>query len=134
MQKEKDIEFGKAKEKELLPRLRERFDMTLEVDTFEYAGLDYLGKAWCGELKSRRNSLKAYPTTMIGANKLEEAKKALLPTFFAFSFTDGDYYWIYNEADIENGNVIFAVGGRGDRGSKERQQYAYIKTSILQRL
>ena len=34
----------------------------------------------------------------------------------------------------ENGNVSFRVGGRCDRGRYEYKDYAYIKTSILQKI
>lgn len=128
-----DLNYGVKKEIELLAKIRDKFSSSLET-TKKYFVFDYECDECFVELKSRRNTKDKYADTMVGKNKLDYAEHANRAVYFCFEFTDGLYYWKFNPDDIENGNVTFKVGGRQDRGRCEFKDYAYIKTSILQKV
>jgi hypothetical protein len=71
---------------------------------------------------------------MVGENKLAFAKTSTKDIYFVFSFTDGLYYWKYNEEDIINDLVKIREGGRGDRGSNEYKSYAFIQNKLLEKV
>jgi len=58
------------------------------------------------EIKSRNNTYKKYPTTMVGYNKIEFANKLSKSVYFVFKFTDGIYYYEYDKTKI---NELFSV-------------------------
>jgi len=128
-----DLNYGVKKEIELLEIFRNKFSKNLQL-TNDYFVFDYECEECFVELKTRRNTKDKYPDTMVGKNKLDYAEHANKAVYFCFEFTDGLYYWKFNPDDIENGNVQFRVGGRCDRGRCEYKDYAYIKTSILQKI
>ena len=127
-----DFNYGVKKEIELLAKIRDKFSSSLEM-TDRYFVFDYECDECFVELKSRRNTKDRFHDTIVGKNKLDYAEHANRAVYFCFSFIDGLYYWKFNPDDIENGNVTFKVGGRCDRGRCEYKDYAYIKTSILQK-
>ena len=126
-----DLDFGRNKEISEIVKIRKRFSQSLKP-TNSFFVYDYVSKDCYVELKSRRNYLNTYSTTMVGKNKTDYAESSDRPVYFVFSFFDGLYYWKYNKEDLHNGNVIFDIGGRCDRGKNEYKEYAYIKTNILQ--
>jgi len=126
-----DLAFGRTKEISEIVKIRKRFSQSLKP-TNNFFVYDYVSKDCYVELKSRRNYLNTYSTTIVGKNKMDYAETSDRPVYFVFSFIDGLYYWKYNKKDLQNGNVIFDIGGRCDRGRDEYKTYAYIKTSILQ--
>lgn len=132
-----DIEYGLQKEKEHLNIMRDIFCDKLVKSSSKWFVFDYSSDECYVELKSRRCNHDKYIDTMIGLNKinycsyLNENSK---PVYFCFNFDDGLYYWKYNKADIDNGNVQIRKGGRTDRGFDERKDYAYIKTEILKKV
>jgi hypothetical protein len=128
-----DLNYGVKKEVELLEKFRSKFSNDLEL-TDKYFVFDYECESCFVELKSRRVTKDKYPDTMIGKNKLDYAEHANRAVYFCFDFTDGLYYWKFNPDDFKNDNVNFRVGGRCDRGKYEYKDYAYIKTSILQKI
>ena len=71
----KDVEFGYAKESEILPVIKKYFqdDSIYRLDKnniFDFKGDDkYI------ELKSRHNNYSKYPTTMIKCNKIKRASE-----------------------------------------------------------
>jgi hypothetical protein len=121
----KDLRYGNKKEKQILPILEEHFGITLSK-TKGYATFDYHNeeeKIYI-ELKSRRNRLKQYPTTMVGFNKFEsgyELIKQGYTIYFVFKFTDGIAYY-----QLAENNFEVKQGGRQDRGKKEIKSYVYI--------
>lgn len=129
-----DRQFGWKKEEEELEKIKKAFSPDLAKVEGQYYIFDYVCEYCFVELKSRRNTKDKYPDTMVGKNKLDCASKAERPVFFCFSFTDGLYYWKYNEDDIARGDVKFRKGGRNDRGRPEYTEYAFINTAILNKI
>jgi hypothetical protein len=83
------------------------------------------------ELKSRNFEHNKYPDTMIGINKINYAKaNPEREYYFVFSFTDGLYYWKYNDEDKLN----YRKGGRYDRGYNEIKDYAFIPINLLKNI
>jgi hypothetical protein len=83
------------------------------------------------ELKSRNFEHSKFQDTMIGINKINYAK--LNPNkefYFVFSFTNGLYYWKYNDEDELN----YRKGGRYDRGYNEIKDYAFIPIKLLKNI
>ena len=80
------------------------------------------------ELKSRNVYKNTYPTTIIGLNKIEFAKKTDKVCIFLFKFIDGLYFYIYDKDDINN---KINIGGRSDRGIDEYKPYFHIPISSL---
>ena len=78
------------------------------------------------EVKSRRVNHNKYETTMIGYNKIIEAKKHKT-VYFIFIFNDGNYYYKFNSVD----NFDISIGGRCDRNKSEYKDYYYIPISKL---
>ena len=100
-------------------------------DTLQTIGshpYDYYNHSTFIELKSRRCKHNRYPTTMIGENKLQFARKFPDKTFvFLFRFEDGLYQHIFNP----NKKYEIKIGGRQDRGRKEFKYYAFIPIEEL---
>jgi hypothetical protein len=134
MSKKEDLKFGLVSEEKELERLKKFFDKPqLKKVKEKYFVFDFACEDLYVELKSRRSTHDKYPDTMVGKNKIDYAKHTTRPVCFVFSFTDGLYYWKYNESDIGE-NVTFRKGGRFDRGRAEVSDYAYIKTSVLEKI
>jgi hypothetical protein len=129
-----DRQFGWKKEEEELEKIKKAFSPDLVKVDYQYYIFDYACDYCFVELKSRRNTKDKYPDTMVSKNKIDYAGKAERPVFFCFSFTDGLYYWKYNEEDISKGYVKFRTGGRNDRGRPEYNDYAFINTAILNKI
>jgi hypothetical protein len=132
--KKNDLNFGYLKEEEALEAIQNKFSNCLQKVKNKYFVFDYSCDNCYVELKSRRNTHDKYPDTMVGKNKIDFAKKSDRPVYFCFSFTDGLYFWKYNEEDMKTGNVEFRTGGRNDRGKEEYKDYAFIKTNILEKI
>jgi len=122
-----DYNFGITQEKTLLPTLQKKFGETLSRATNKYCRYDFHNDSCLIELKSRRCKSTTYPTTMIGENKLQMAKRQEKDVYFCFGFTDGLFYHKYNpetEYHIQS-------GGRWDRGKSEISNYVYIPIEQL---
>lgn len=92
-----DLQYGLAREEEVMNRLRKFFNddsikNTKELYNDEYCGWDYesLGGLKM-EVKSRRNTRNTYPTTILPVHKANDKG-----TLFCFNFTDGLYYIAYD--------------------------------------
>jgi hypothetical protein len=128
-----DLKLGNEGEDYCLPIFRERFDKYL-CKTNLYSQMDYISPKTIIELKTRNCKSSSYPSIMIGKNKVEISIKSKKRCILAFKFQDGIYYWEANKADVDNGNVYFAMGGRCDRGIDERKEVAYIKRELLKEI
>jgi hypothetical protein len=128
---EADREFGIAEEEKQFAVLKSKFGDDLERMTGRYCKMDFKSQNCYVELKSRRCNKDTYEDTMVSESKLKYAEKRGTPTFFAFNFQDGIYYWKYNKEDIENGKVNIRDGGRFDRGRPEKNSYAFIHKDLL---
>ena len=129
-----DIEYGENSEKYYLEFLKEKFDNSLIKTQDKYALFDYenFDKSLFIELKTRRKcSSYTYTDTMIGLNKINYCKNNKNNTYyFVFKFTDGLYFWKFNE----NQPLNYRLGGRCDRNINEIKDYCYIPTNYLTKL
>jgi hypothetical protein len=87
-----DLEFGLAKEAEVIKRLSEFFQDDIMKTTEKFCKYDAYGKINKYEIKSRRNKKDAYPTTIIPVHKTIEGE-----LIFVFNFIDGLYYIKYDD-------------------------------------
>ena len=124
-----DQVFGIEQEATHLPIITKFLNVDLKK-TKRYFVFDYEAPNIYIELKSRRNAKAQYPTTLVGKNKLDYAKTCGRDVFFFFNFTDGLYYWKYDDALIGD-KVKIAKGGRFDRGRPEVKEYGYIDIDLL---
>jgi hypothetical protein len=89
-----DLKFGLSKEQGVIDRLKSHFgDDTILKTEDRFCLYDAIGKDYKYEIKSRRNSKTAYPTTIIPVHK------AIPDTIFVFNFTDKMCYIKY-DADL----------------------------------
>ena len=92
-----DLQFGLSREQQVINRLKTHFgDDTILKTEDKYCLYDAVGKDYKYEIKSRRNTKKAYPTTIIPCHK------ALLDVIFIFNFTDQLCYIKYEEDVFKN--------------------------------
>ena len=129
----KDYNFGKLNEIKLLNTLQTFFNDS-EIESLDnYNSFDFKGRNKFIELKSRNNTYDKYPTTMIGCNKLNDARNydnLNFDVYFVFNFIDGIYYWKFTP---EN-KLVKQKGGRVDRGKNEIKDYYYIPITNLSKL
>ena len=129
-QKKRDIEFGDAKEIEHWEAISCALDCSLNRVANKYALFDYEGEGVKAELKSRRNYKYTYPTTMVSANKVDEAyANTNTEHYFCFSFTDKLCYIKYDKERFAN--YTRQRGGRCDRGYAEIKDYVFIPVRDL---
>lgn len=131
--REVDYQFGVKSEDDLYQLLIEKFG-ELKKSKNKFCKYDYKGDNILIEIKTRRNDKNRYRDTMIGKDKLDFAKlNDKYKTYFIFNFTDGVWFWEYDELEAEL-VVNFGLGGRKDRGMDEIKEYAYIPNNILTKL
>jgi len=131
--KQQDLELGKIGEEKCLPIFREKLDKYL-AKTDTYNCMDFISPYSNVELKTRNCNSDRYPSIMIGKNKIQYALSSKRKTYLAFNFFDGLFYYEVKQADIDNGDVFYAMGGRKDRGIDETKEVAYIKSHLLVKL
>ena len=90
---ENSYQFGKKAEKEIIPILTDFFKREIKEYTERFSKFDFYDEIYNYELKTRTNSYKRFPTTMITENKIAGEKKQI----FIFNFTDGIYYIEYDK-------------------------------------
>jgi hypothetical protein len=138
-QKLLDYEFGVNSEKNTLRTLR----ILLDDDSLghhydKYSVLDFNSKNYnliC-EVKGRRVSSRSYPTTMIGANKTDLARKLYQKgktILFFFDFSDGLYYFDFKDFDTISKHKWFSrkMGGTTKRGLPEMKVHNFIPVCLL---
>lgn len=138
-QKQLDLEFGVKSEKNTLSTLR----ILLDDDSIghfcnKYSVLDFRSKKYnlIAEVKGRRVSSRAYPTTMIGANKTDYAKKLYengTTVLFFFDFKDGLYYFDFKDFHTISKHKWFRrkMGGTTKRGLPEMKVHNFIPVCLL---
>jgi hypothetical protein len=125
--KECDYQIGLIRENEIEIYLKTYFNQSYINKLNRYDKFDYEGDSQIYEIKSRNCSYSKYPTTMVSYSKILYGKKQSKTPIFIFSFTDGDYYYKYNnneEFEIRN-------SGRMDRGRNEISLYYFIPIDKL---
>ncbi len=127
-----DLKFGTQKEEELITVLSEAFGVNL-VKQKRGAIIDFESDTIGVELKSRNNTYKKYPTTLIPTNKIDYINKTEgnKKYIFAFAFTDGLYYIEYDKEKFSSFDYkMFVRHKRCDYNDKEKL-YCYIPISEL---
>lgn len=129
-QYQNDRSIGITKEDELLVYLNTKTPDKYRKFINRFSLFDIFNDEYICEIKTRRNSYKKYPSTMVGYNKVkicEEDKESKYR--FYFIFTDGTYYWDFNPSEY-----LIRAGGRVDRGCQEIKEYCYINIEYLKLL
>jgi hypothetical protein len=88
-----DYNLGTKNEIMILPKLINYFKRDIVKTNGMYDKFDFKDDEYFYELKTRTNTYKSYPTTLIPFDKIEDGKKIIL----LFNFTDGLYYIEYNK-------------------------------------
>lgn len=125
-----DYHLGTESEKAIQPLLEEAFGELRRTDKF--CCFDFENDEYVVELKTRRVSRCAYPTTMIGVDKVCKALKTGRRVILAFSFTDGSFYIEATPETLRNYSV--QRGGRCDRGRPEMNSYYFIPVEKLKKI
>lgn len=126
-----DYKNGLANELVCLDLLAYYFDETFQKlpPTHHF---DFVSTERFVEIKSRTCSKTAYPTTMIGYDKVLMAEKCGRPVHFTFLFRDGSLWEIeYNKAVFDGFEC--SLFQRDDRADKVDvcKQYCYIPIGLL---
>ena len=100
---QEELKKGSVEEERLKVIIEKKFKVSLKkLDQFN--PMDFVCDKFFVEIKSRRNKHDAYPTTIIGKNKIDYAKKYLFSfnqfsweedkfkVLYVFAFTDGDWF------------------------------------------
>ena len=127
-----DFSYGNKAEINLLKDIKTFTSDKLKRCEDKYSLVDYECDEYIVELKTRRCSSRAYPDTMIGANKIKYMLKDDREAIAIFNFKDGTYY-----IDINKENVAkfrYDDGGRCDRGRVETSKYYYVPYTLLENL
>jgi len=103
------------------------FKQTTLKKLSKFNTFDFEGDTALFEVKTRRNKLADYPTTMVGYNKILACQNCEKDVYFIFQFTDGNYYYKYSKDET----FEIKIGGRYDRGSIEKNYYYYIPIEKL---
>lgn len=123
--------YGKKQEAQILPKLRRFFkDETIIPSENVYCKYDFYSKTSQRKIeqKSRTNSYKAFPTTLIPAAKLGD------DITLVFRFTDGDYYIDYDKDLFSTFETkLFVCNKRTDYNDKPNH-YVYIPIQFLKRM
>jgi hypothetical protein len=122
-----DYAYGIDKEQSLIKELSKEFG-ELTKQSNKYSLFDFYNNECFVELKSRRCKHNTYPTTMVGNNKLNYAKKnPSIKYIFAFNFEDGLYY---HSVDLQKDYIIQDGGGNG----RAIKPYVYIPIEELTKI
>jgi hypothetical protein len=114
-----DYSFGVSEEDKILQKINDYFKDNIVKSKSSKSIYDYKGGANYYEVKSRKNTYDAYPTTLIGANKVFTNNQV-----FIFNFTDGIYYIKYDEDLFKTfDKKLFKRNTRSDYIDKESYYY-----------
>jgi hypothetical protein len=119
-----DYKFGIANEIPVQQKL-EKFLNTSLVRRGEMALFDYDNTKIFGEVKTRRIRHDAYPTAIIGANKVNEAQRNPKNTYwFFFDYVDGLYGIKYDEGQFSQyERTEYSRGDRADFHNRPQECY-----------
>ena len=94
-----DYQLGTEAQARLLPKLAAFFADDLKPTLGQYDRYDYESDTAVYELKTRRNEKDTYPTTCIGADKVDP--KHPKSQVYLFEFTNGTFYIRYNKTTFD---------------------------------
>ena len=98
-----ELEFGLVSENNLKNCIQNYFQTSELIKLSMFHPFDFVSNNFYFEIKTRRNELNLYPSTLIGYNKFEFAETVISlfkKCYFIFQFTDGLYYYEYKQNDI----------------------------------
>ena len=125
-----DYTAGTKAESRLLPVFNAFFNTTFSL-TRQYDPVDFTSPAYDLELKTRTNKYKQYPTTLLPYSKIRYAESSPRKTIFAFNFTDGLYYIVYDRTLFSTFTTNeFQRDDRPDHTDRS-QSYIYIPIKHL---
>lgn len=146
-----NVKFGTSKEQAWIEVLRQKYPNIKSTNTenkeIDYSAFDATsienGQKFNFELKTRTDiNHNTFPSLMVGANKVKEAKKQLengVRTIFFWDCVDGLYFWELTENNKEDGNWFFrdsefyiGIGGNSKIG-QESANICYIWEQYLQK-
>ena len=124
--RQEDRLFGGASEDANHSKIEEFTGTKLNINK-GYATMDYIDQAKTVfvELKTRRVRHNAYPTTIVGVNKISFCKDESKKYYFVFSFLDG-LYGIKYDKELFN---TFACDGNYFR--KAREDCPNVQQSVI---
>ena len=122
-----DYNFGVENENKILETLSKKYN-NLSL-TSKYCLYDFMNNETLIELKSRRIKHNDYKTAMINYKKIEYFLKSSKNCYCYFSYLDGLFYFEVNKENVDK--CIIGIGGRDDRGKKERHKILYIPNELL---
>jgi hypothetical protein len=126
-QKQLDLIYGEHNEQLAKQIIINHWELNNLIKLDKFHHMDFETDKYYFEIKSRRFRHTKYTSTMVGFDKIEYARKSEKEVFFIFMFTDGIYYYKYDEKD----SFETCMGGRLDRGRREIRNYYYIPIDKL---
>jgi len=136
-------EMGRVNELIYKPIIQSLYGYVIKTD-YKYAGIDFIGKNFSGELKTRDLYHNEFEDTMIGNNKIKKGFKNLLKfdndkydtkyrVFFWFGFKDGLYVWELTKEtyELNGGDSKIKIGGTCKRGTDDYKDHYYIDIKHL---
>ena len=129
-----DLKFGLDNEITIIDLLNttfgEVFINTKDKYNDQYYPYDFEGdKGCCVELKSRRNTYRAYPTTIIPVGKILEFNNKR--QMFVFQFTDGFYYTQYEATRFNTYEIKMITTQRKGIVDKPKPHYCIPISDLI---
>ena len=132
---QKDYRNGLQNETRCIEFFNYYFDEEFKKTSQQMNPFDFESEKRFIELKSRTCSKNAFETTMIGYDKIYEAKKAGKPVHFAFLFRDGSLWEIEYNAKLFD-TFEYSYFKREDRIDHQDigKTYCYIPVHLLEEI
>jgi len=129
-----DLKYGLDNEITIIDLLNttfgEVFINTKDKYNDQYYPYDFEGdKGCCVELKSRRNTYRAYPTTIIPVGKILEFNNKR--QMFVFQFTDGFYYTQYEATRFNTYEIKMITTQRKGIVDKPKPHYCIPISDLI---
>jgi len=115
-----DLDFGLAKEEEVVAVLEPIFNETILRVPYKYSPFDAQSEEARYEIKCRRVKSSSYYDTIITVDKIRRTPKNK-PLRLVFGFTDGLYYTEYEKERFDTYPIrpVSAVKGNGQREPRD---------------
>lgn len=129
----RDYNFGINQELLVKPKLEKFLNITLEKTIGKYNLFDFKGDKIYLELKSRKNNLKKFPTTIVGVNKIIKANELIKEgnkVLFVFNFLDSLDFWEYKGEEYIK-DYSRRIVSRNDRPGHKGSEYLEIPIGDL---
>lgn len=133
-------EMGLRNEEQYKPIISEIYGSVIKTD-YKYSRVDFLGKRFFGELKSRDLSINDFNETIVGYKKIQTGFKKLkmyknYKVYIWFAFKEGLFAWELNETNYElnGGDAQKKLAGTCIRGWGDYKEHYFIKKEFLQQV